>query len=251
MIQVSRRTSEGRMVLLTLVLLLGLLLLGGAVEASPITSFTGNGYASNTTSVGIDATVNYAVFTSGDFSTDASGILSSFKAGLSSPAALDLGTGIYVYVFQVVNNGSNTTTITGWSTGRASAADVTSWGYFNGAVFTDAGGNVGANNSLDSGSVGLVSDGGVNPSLIWKASTSVQAALNIPAGATSSLMVYTSSYGPDWFSGQFNGGGVGAMVSDPGPGVSVPEPGTILLMTLGLAGLAGYRRGFHKKEGER
>ena len=244
--------------LLSIALAFGLVAMASPGEAIPISSYTGNSLLSNT---GIDGTVNFAVFTSADFSTDAAGILSPgacagtscFKPGLSSPA-LDLGPGIYVYVYQVANNGTNSTSITNFSVGRDPNADVTSWGYFNGAVFTDAGGNVGATNNLDSGatSVGFFLDSGINPSLLFKASTSLQATLGIAAGGSSSLLVYTSHSGPGWVSSQINGGGVGAMGNGGEPGAQVPEPGTLLLTTMGLGGLVvGLRRRLYRKGEDR
>jgi hypothetical protein len=248
------KTVEGRAVLVAIVLLFALLGLDrSSVEASPISSFTGYDTASTATGVGIDGTVNFAIYTSEQFSIDAAAILSTacsgascFKSGLLSPTALDLSSGKYVYVFQVVNNGTNATSITSWTAGLSSDADVTSWGYFKGVVFTDDAGNVSANNNLDPGSdPGFFVDSGINPVLIWNASTSVQAAITIPDMGTSSLMVYTSDFGPAMLSGTINGGGVGAV--DRVPGASVPEPETLLLLASGFAGLAGFRRLFHRK----
>jgi hypothetical protein len=227
--------------LLSVALALGLFVATAAPgEATPISAYTGSSLLSGT---GIDGTVNYAVYTSQDFANDAGSILSSFAAGYSS-SSLDLSAGIYVYAFQVANNGSNATAITSVSFGKWSGADVTSWGSFNnGVVFTDPGGLVSATNSLDAGatSVGFSVDSGIKPGLVWNTSTSLQASLNIPSGAASSLIVYTSHYGPDWISTQINGGGFGAAGLVPGadPPRQVPEPRTLILTVIGMVGLGG------------
>ena len=247
-----RIALKGGQGLLTLALALALVAMAGPAEAVPISSFTGNtGILSNTAGTGIDGTVNYAVYTSENFLADTTAAFrASFVAGVGPSPALDLGAGIYVYAFQLTNSGANGSTITNFSVGRSPIADVTSWGYFNGAVFTDLGGQVSASNPLDTGttSVGFFLDSGTNPSLLWKASTSLQASLSLAAGSSSSLMVYTSHAEPDWFSTQLNGGGVGAMGLAPG---AVPEPGSLLLMTTGLAGLVQLRRRLSRKGGDR
>ncbi len=247
MVQNRLKTGrEGRRVLLFIGLLVGFLGLAGSLEASPITSFTGHTDVSTGLSNGMDGTVNYAIFTSTAFN-DAAGFLfptSPFVAGTGS-GGLNLGSG-YVYLFQVTNSGSNSSALTRLLVGRSSGSDVvTSWGYFGGIVFTDNGVPVGVNNSLDleASSVGFSSGSAVNPTSVELNSTSVQAGLNIANDGTSSLIVYTSPYAPDQFNVTIKSGVVGAT-----GGVPVPEPGTLLLMTLGLAGLAGFRRGTHRKE---
>jgi len=242
MIQNRLKTGrEGRMVLLFIGLVVGFLALAGSLEASPI--FTGHTDLSTILGKGMDGTVNYALFTSTDFSTDAAGILtptSPFVAGAGS-GNLNLGSG-YVYLFQVTNSGSNSSPLTSLLVSRSSGPDVvTSWGYFGGIVF-DNGGPVGATNSLDPGaSVGFSSGSAVNPTSVQLNSTSVQAGFNIANDGTSSLIVYTSPYAPDSFNVTIQSGVIGATER-------VPEPGTLLLMTLGLAGLAGFRRGTRRKE---
>jgi hypothetical protein len=231
--------------LLTIALMLGLLAATVAPgEANSIAEYTGNTFLSGT---GIDGTVNFAVFTSDNFANDAAGVLASFAPGQSSPSALDLSPGMYVYAFQIANNGSNTSSITSASFGKWDGADVTSWGYFkNGVVFTDQNGLVSSTNNLDVGatSVGFSVDSGISPGFVKNNTTALTVGLiNIPNGATSSLLVYTSSYGPDWLSTQINSG-----ASGPAPGadppVGVPEPGTLILTMLGVVGLGGlWRRG--------
>jgi len=246
---------QGKAAVLLIGLFFGFLALDGSAQASPILygSVFEQGFSVLTGALKIDGTVNYAVFTGADFNTLISGL--SLTMGTSSPAK-PTNPG-FVYVFQVTNNGTNTQAISNFSAGFAVlTTDITSWGYIPGNVFIDGGSPtpVSATNDLLSidtlDGFGPPSGSSSDPSSVALTSTSVWVTWSgIAAGGSSSLIFYTSNYGPSTLSSQINGGGFGA--SGPTPGASVPEPSTILLMTLGLVGLAGFGRGFRKKEGER
>jgi hypothetical protein len=201
--------------------------------------------------------VNFAVFTGDAFRTAAGdAILGAFMPGVLSPTLdsnVDLTSDIYVYLYQVTNDGTNTTAIRNFTTARSSSADVLRWGYLSHVVFTDAGGNVGIGNPLnvDAGNpaIGFFSDSGTDPYQVSTGST-IGARFNppgtttgIPNMGTSSIIVYTSHAAPDWFQSQLAAGFAGAFADrTPGAGVPVPEPGTLLLMVVGVVGVGALKR---------
>jgi hypothetical protein len=255
MLQSGIKTGEGRIVLVTIALLLTFLTLHASAEASPVLEGSVFEQGLSGSTVEVDGTVNYAVLTMADFSA-LSG-LGTFYAG-SSSSGLDSGA-TYVYLFQVTNGGSDSNTIFSFSTGFAPtvSSSITSWGYFQGTVFTENGVEVSASNPLDPGTtLGFDSASTSDPtaSLLFRTSNSILAysfdnGAGIAAGGTSSIIVYTSNLAPDMFSSQITYGAYAGSGATPGAADTVPEPSTILLMTLGLAGLAGFRRGFHRKGG--
>jgi hypothetical protein len=259
MFQRPMKTGEGRMVLVIIALIVTFLAVGPSVEAAPILygSTPEQGNSLLTHLLAIDGTVNYAVFQSSDFGTTGvySDIGSLFTPGNAcTGCSLDTTPGTFIYLFQITNSGTNSTAIASFSAGRASGATVTSWGYFAGTVFMegDTPTPVSATNDLDSdmGFDGFAAGITKEPSQVSLTSSSLLVTWTggIVNLGTSSIIVYTSPYGPNTFSSQINGAGAGA--SGPTPGADpVPEPSTILLMTFGLAGLAGFRRGFHRKGG--
>ncbi|MDP2923105.1 MAG: PEP-CTERM sorting domain-containing protein [Candidatus Omnitrophota bacterium] len=62
---------------------------------------------------------------------------------------------------------------------------------------------------------------------------------NIPIGGYSLTLLYTSPYEPGFTSGSLQDGGTSVYKSVPGP---VPEPGTMLLLGMGMLGLFGIGR---------
>ena len=262
-----------RYFIVTLVLAFGLLGLAGRVEAVPVSDFTGNTFVDSGVSGGVSGTINYAVFTSADFSADAAGILLSFVPG-SGSGALDLN-GTVVYAFQVANNGSDPFggPIGGLNVSIPGVAP-TSWGYFENSVFVDtsngganvdAANNLGADESKPSGGsiprTGVTSVGfaalaaAVNPAaVLMNAGFDVTNWLVSPevlAGQTSSLLVYTVGELPTFqLATVFDGGGTPASGPVPTPleglsvglSVTAPEPGTLLLLVSGLLGLVACRR---------
>jgi hypothetical protein len=256
MFQRGVKTGEGRMILITIASFLAILALGPRAEAAPITygSVTESGYSFLPPyALKVDGVVNYAVIPIADFATGGD---YSTVASLFGPS-LDLNQDGFVYLYQVTNGGQNTTPIVNFSPAGASPATVTSYGYLPQTVFQgDNSQPVSANNSLDSnlpfyGFVDLASV--TDPSSVTLTTTSLMATWNggIADGGSGSIIFYVSPYGPSMLTSLINGGGVTASGSTPGadPSSSVPEPSTILLMTLGLAGLAGFRRGLNRKGG--
>jgi hypothetical protein len=188
---------------------------------------------------GVDGTVDFAVYNkTGGTSMDPFGvggaIKSSFVSGTGS-GPLD-ASATYLYLFETVDNGSNTLPISSNSVGLASSSLATSWGYFGGWAFTVqvVGTPAGfANNSpASTGATPSVSTqtGLYTPSSLSVGPSSVIAtyATNIAAGGNSVLWGFTSNNPPVLTTTSIQDGGTSGFGNAPTPG-AVPEASTTLL----------------------
>jgi hypothetical protein len=188
-------------------------ILSGTTDFAPVSDATGRV---------LDVAVSYAVFETAGFSGPA------FTKG-SGSGALDLSGAKYLYVYEIVDSTNSTagTSTSNFSFGRAPGADATSWGYFGGTVFT--------------GDLQGFTSGGTNPGVVARnvSGNSIFGLISLAPGQTSSLIFYTSNYAPDPNLFATVVGVAGATDKVPGAGVPVPEPGSLLLTALGLAGVGG------------
>lgn len=225
---------------------------------------------------GVDGTVNFGVYYQDGTSGDSFGTgIAGFDSILSS-AGIDT-TGTYLYVYQLVNDGTNTVKIDGLQI--QTWAPVDSLGYLAGYGLADDSGEVeagdpfgtlappgdqdGLNLGVTGGYITAIGDGffagGTSVSFsagspgFLEATFNAGGALNtdLAAGMRTGLVVFTSAYGPARVVVDIEDGstptGTGLAPSTGtgnAPGV-LPEPASMAIWSLGLAmvgGVGAWRR---------
>jgi hypothetical protein len=239
----------------------------------------------------IDGTVNFAIFdhsgaTAGDsFGTGLAGFDSLFSNSVNTGTLAGAGfstSSTYLYLYQAVNNGSNTLEMSQFTIGLLgtnswNSSLVTSFGYFTGAGFKDNSGAITTSNVLggpdspftvfsnrDPASFGVTGGGaisitgGVAPTALSIDGSSFKVTyggLNLTSGQIALLVGFTSDAPPvlagvSIQDGSTNGGGT-AIQPGPAQETILPEPASMLVWSLGLglATVAGFRRGRNAKRG--
>lgn len=112
-------------------------------EASFISDASGN--TRTTRLIGGDGTLNFAVFDLQDQDLP-SAVLTSFAPGAGSDSSLTTGNPRYLYVYQVLNDGSVPCTVDYLNVdlGQVPISEIKAWGSFPGLSLKDDGGVVGA-----------------------------------------------------------------------------------------------------------
>jgi hypothetical protein len=168
----------------------------------------------------ISANVDYAVYNPGKFNL-------SFGAGADPSGGTQ-----YVYAYEVFNTGAN---------GPNTAAQPIS-------IFTEGlGPNANAQNiealPIVFGNFGQLPDnssfaGAPPTSGRWDYTTH-----NLPLGAATQILLFTSPHGPILQPGSVSGGGLGASQPLPSP---APEPSSVILLVMGGLAVLAMRRRFSK-----
>jgi hypothetical protein len=140
-----------------------------------------------------------------------------------------------VYAFQVIDNGARTSGITQFSAGLS---DLPVYGDL---TFDDE--------MVDDGDSSYVAGSGQDPNQLSPIGESVPwkfLGANSINSEASSVLFYTSPFGPTWDNGSTTTGAGQSRIPAPEVGVPVPEfvpePSTFALVSLAILGLAGLRR---------
>jgi len=262
-----------------------ILALGGGtqrLDAGFILPGTGNTFPADTDSLppgsGVDGHVNFAVLNrsgaglNDTWGTGLAGLLGFDSFFLKDDASAPLDTRAkYLYLFQTVNDGPNALEISANSV-QVKAADVTSYGVFVGLGFTESGVLTAAGGPYLGGASAAAGDKsgtkvGGDPGVAANAAAKAQTNLFLTGSSlfavyafpldlkttfTSMIWGYTSNAEPFFGNTTIIDGGIGAdgtvpvNFRTPG-GPLVPEPASIAMFGLGVAGLFGYNLRSRKK----
>ena len=261
--------------------LLTLSLLGLAVALGPtaahadfMSSFCGSTRAEGTLGAGVDGTISFAVVDVVDDPLNVKEELLAFTfvPGLNSGGFDDSAR--YVYLYQAVNDGPNTSAISDITVGLSTvqSTEISSWGYFDGLSLSDAQGAVGqpgglADNRLNAfgdiddaafAELAAASTGVTQPGFNTTL-TDLEMPLLIRVSdpgaednftATfdpihnynqpnfrSTVIAFTTNAPPDFDTVNFQNGGGQAMGTVASP---VPEPSTGVLAAIGFVGLLAH-----------
>ncbi len=271
---IPRRPRPGKRLLVALLAALGVAISATRARADFLNSFSGNTQTTNGT--GLDGTYNFAVLSqaSGGIAGNEWGAVinprasgnakydpifdSRFVAGTGS-GSLDKGAQ-YLYLFQIVNNGTGSFPISEIATLVGNANAITSWGYFG-----SPGHQVGGNDNQ--GAVGLTNDFGTDgshfdgkaytgvtrPSIVNVSGSSVSPVnvsvvggnliTDFPTGELASgnrsvLVGFTSNVAPTIHTGANQPGFTfrdGVFTASGQAPLPMPEPSALILLGIGVA----------------